>query len=162
MRKGFSLFELIIVTVLIGLIYGLFLHSNQTAKAQKEKKDFRHIKTLLLETNTTTATFFCEEKCIKCYIKTEENKKILLNTKLFPKEPRVYFFNNDGLLEEYDNERYCFEYKRFANASFSESVIELENKWYYFDTFSNGMKLFENESAVLDYKEELFKKVRDD
>lgn len=111
-------------------------------------------------------------KCIddgeKCFLYTDENKIEVINN-LFKEKPVVYTYDNDldiiyyDDIEEQDMQRYevCFEYNINKYKKPKDIIVEVGQKVYIFDSFTNEVKTLEYISDVREYFDKQKQEVKD-
>lgn len=148
-KPAFTLFELIIVIIIIGSVYLLFFSG--LTKQKKEVRDFADLKELILKkANTQNARVVCQgDKCEDCaiYIDGEEKK---LETKLFNSKPKVFEYDKFGYLDEKKyNDNVCFEYNIHKNGGASNMLVEKDGRFYIFYSFLDRAEVFtERDKAI--------------
>jgi prepilin-type N-terminal cleavage/methylation domain-containing protein len=155
-KRAFTLFELLIVIILISIIYGVFVHkltrkptiedaqlSLKTLKKELQKLPFRK-----------KAEFICVEPCDKCYIYLDEKIVKQDPIALFKESPKVYYPDSFGQirtvdflpleLQENELSSVCFRYEIFSNGSSSHYVVEYKSKYYLFDPYMYDVNIKES------------------
>jgi len=147
-RAAFTLFELIIVIVIIGAVYLLFFAGINTPK--KEVKDFAALKDMILQrTDGKSAKIQCAgDKCEKCTVYSKGAENALESTReldftLFDSKPKIFEYDKFGYLDE---KKYaddiCFEYKIYENMSSSNMLVERDGKYYIFYSLLQQAEVF--------------------
>ncbi len=162
--KGFTLFELLLVVLLIGIIYGIFVHKLSQKDTQKEA-DRISLKTLksFLQTFSPSdeAVLRCFTPCETCYVYRDGKQIGDLEVPLFESIPNVYNHDTFGQLQRVEfipiegkNRAIidvCFEYTLFANQSSSNYIVEYKENYYLFEPYIKPVTVFESlsEAAAL-------------
>ena len=144
-KKAFTLFELILVVVIIGLVYSLILGKINN----KKKINITHIenlKSLLIQKNQNSLIIY--NKC------SYSNLDIDIN--LF-KNIEVYTVKNESLEKlsfppvKIKDEIYdvCLNYKIYPNKSSSSYIIKKENKYIVFHPYFQNTSVFNNEDEAI-------------
>jgi len=154
-QKGFTLFELLIVILIIGLIYGVFVHKLQSRqkKTQTDTITLTNLDTALDRFNAQRyAEVICLEPCKECYIQKDGSKAKLATLALFKTEPTVYERDRYGemkskrflpeLNEKDELKDVCFRFKRYNNKSNSYFLVNSENKFYLYRAFLHPVEVF--------------------
>ena len=148
-RGGFTLFELILVIVLIGVIYGIFINKLTT----KSKKDTAAVTLETIgaylkpysENAEGDVRFVCLEDCHACDVYAGGKRIDDTTVRLFDRAPAV--FKKDALGEwqqveflpkvnsEDVQEPVCFEYTLYANGSGSSYIVGYDDVYYLFDAY---------------------------
>ena len=160
-KKGFTLFELLLVVLLIGIIYGIFVHK----LSQKDKQDEAdRINLLTLKpflqkfVPTEKAVLRCFTPCETCYVYRDGKQVEDLEIPLFESTPEVYKQDAFGQMNSIEftaiegkNREIidvCFEYSLFENQSSSYYVVEYKEKFYLFNPYAKPVEVFESLSAA--------------
>ncbi|MBA1437558.1 MAG: prepilin-type N-terminal cleavage/methylation domain-containing protein [Epsilonproteobacteria bacterium] len=165
MKKGFSLIELLIVIVIIGVVYTLVITKLHTVNNQEaEQLTLQTLKSYVAKFlgEANGAQVLCFEDCERCELYVDGVKRADL-PKLVSKDVRIYrydqtfgmqevipelFFDKEGLEEEL-----CFSFKFFKEGVTQQYYIEDDGKVYdYTDPFSD-LKVYETLEDLQDAKE---------
>ena len=141
---GFTLFELIIVVLLIGILYGVFINKMQKSSGGNIPES------VTLETLKSTLALFpavrkrevvCTEPCKECTVFIDGNPVKETTFSLFDTAPTVWKKDRYGQLKRVkflplydpDSERkdVCFRYRLFRNGSGSSFIVQTDEKHYY-------------------------------
>jgi len=159
---SFTLIELILVLILLGVIYSILLPKFQI-KSNKDKSNIEltNLKEYLLNNFDfqNEIKFSCISKDFSCYVFTDrvlvEDFKI---EKFFEVEPEVYKYNKD--LENYDlgkitiegfTENLIFEYKINSDFKSNEFILDTKNnKVFLFNSIFDKPLVFENVYGVIE------------
>ncbi len=144
--KGFTLFELIIVIIIIGIIYALFVNNLRSKEQQVENITLLTMKQALLQQSFThKSEIICFEPCKECYIYNDDKRSKEAAFSLFNAPPKVYKEDTFGQLREYHflalqdaEERLqnvCFRFTLFNNKSSSYYLVEADTKFYLFHPY---------------------------
>ncbi len=135
-RGGFTLFELIIVVVLIGALYGIFINKLEPKKP-KDRADSITLETIkpFLKSlkSTKLREIVCTTPCTECtvFVDSVDQK---MELELFEQMPIVYtidrynstvqkeylsIFDQKGVMREV-----CFRFKLFENGSSSHMIVK--------------------------------------
>ena len=132
-RVAFTLLELIIVIIIIGLVYGVFIFNGDFNKKEISKHGFKELKNTLLNLGISPPLkLVCRgDNCEDC--KVISNDKDDVKIKLFTTEPQILEYDQHGYLgfKEYPD-NYCFEFEIRKNLSSSNILVELNSKYYLF------------------------------
>jgi prepilin-type N-terminal cleavage/methylation domain-containing protein len=144
--KGFTLFELLIVIVIIGLIYGLFVSNLQNKEVDSDAITLLSMKkTLLNQPFKRQSDIICFEPCQECFIYNDSQKSESEAFSLFNAPPKVYVKDQYDRLElqqflpfKSEGEQFkdvCFRFTLFNNKSSSHFIVENEKKFYLFHPY---------------------------
>ena len=151
-KRAFTLFELLLVVVLIATIYGIFVHklsrkstigdtplSLKTLKKELQKLSFKKKVELI-----------CIEPCEACYIFIDNHQLKGDPLKLFKMSPKVYKPDNFGQVQSIEFlpielktdelSSVCFKYELYSNGSSSHYAVEYDSKYYLFDSYMYDVK----------------------
>ena len=137
-KRAFTLIELIIVLIIIGLVYSLY---SPNFNNKKKVTKFENLKEFLLQNYHAPLKLECfGEQCKKCFVNGKELKKY----QLFNQRPKTYFFDEFGYLEEknFNDDKKCFEFEIYDNKSSSNILVEKDLKFYLFYSFYQKNKVF--------------------
>ena len=166
-NKAFTLMEMMVVVILVGIIYALILTYMKPKKENISLGITSPLRALLLPYwNHSHLYMICEHKCEKCTI-FEDNNTIIAKDILFPlknsKIKDIYTFNDTGRLENKEflralpsDEKVCLRYDLYPNKSSSELFIENENgSVLYFPPYFNTFKRFTSLQSAKEYFEDI-------
>jgi type II secretory pathway pseudopilin PulG len=151
-KKAFSLFELILVIILIGIVYSLVLgkldkKQNLTINKIENLKD-------ILSSNSQSIELIVFDKCSRVII---NNKEKDFDKTLF-KDIEVYTVENDTLKRvefapiSINDKIYdvCLKFKIFKNGSSSSFIIKKDEKYIVFFPYFKNSEVFTNESDAIE------------
>ena len=160
--SSFTLIELILVLILLGLIYSIFLPKfNIKSTKDKTKIELYNLKEFLVKNFefNNEIRFSCISKDFSCYVYVD---RVLLDDfkveKFFKVEPLVYKYNKN--LENYDlgrisidgfTEDLIFEYKLDSDFKSNEFILDTkDNKVYLFNSIFYRPKIFKDVYGVIE------------
>lgn len=158
--KAFTLFELLIVVVLISILYGVFVHKLSRPKKQEtDKLTLINLKSFLSDIPFKhKAEVICLEPCQECYLYLDGKKADEKGFPLFKKAPQVYFpdrygqINTVSFLPIMDKNSalhdVCFKFSLFNNKSSSYYAVQEDKKYYLMDPYMQGVKMTHSFSDV--------------
>jgi len=160
-KKGFTLFELMLVVLLIGIIYGVFVHklSQKERNSDKNTVTLETLKGFLLQFSPKReATLRCIDPCDTCYVYRDGKKVNDLEIPLFEKAPNVYRADPFGQLRRISFTPIqgkhgevldvCFEFTLFENESSSSYIVDNGEKIYLFDPYMKPVSIFDSLSEA--------------
>lgn len=172
MRRAFSLIELMIVIMIIGVVYTLVISKLKSVNEEKITPSFLHLKEYLLREakDAKSVTIRCFDDCKECAIYSDDTKIKEIES-WFATPPSIYrydalqgavaaqeqvFFNSEGV-----EESLCFSFS-VARDGISEQVIILdkERAYDYRDPFSMQARVYEQLSDFIDENEKLIQEVK--
>ena len=141
-KKAFTLIELLLVVVIIGVIYGLVINSMQRINDKEATLSFETLPTFLkMLHQQNSVAFVCIDNCQECAVYVDGEMEREVNA--FMKEERVLHFwrfdANQGtqelrftpIFDEDDREfDVCFRYEIFKDGSSTEMIVETDKKSY--------------------------------
>lgn len=165
-KKGFTLFELLIVIVIITSSYLLiipFLNQNQA-----QQLEFKKLKKYLLSISPSNkVTLVCINECQECYIFSGQHK---IKTDII-KENVVSYHFKDGHFQEVEffapeyfdpHEKVCFKYQVDSpNNLGDELLVNYHNMFYYFSPYFNEPIIYKYLSEAQSHYKELLNKLKD-
>ncbi len=161
--KAFTLFELLIVVLLISILYGIFVH--KLSKPPQEKTDqlnLVNLKSFLLDIPyKKKIEVICLEPCKECNIYIDNKKTKNDAFSLFKSHPNIYFPDTFGqvrtisflpILDKKDAiNNVCFKYSLFNNKSSSHYVVEDDGIYYLFDPYMKKVQTSKSFSDVTSF-----------
>ena len=165
-KKGFTLFELLVVVIIISLVYMLLI------PALKKKKQpvfhFRDLKTYLQSYDKNgTVTLLCLNECKKCFIFAKGKKQ---ESDIIKGELDSYVYK-DGHLEDalfYDPkhidtyENICFKYRVDSKKDTGDEIfVKYREKVYYFSPYFGKTKVFKDTAEATNYYTDTLEKLKD-
>ena len=171
MKKGFTLLELILVVVIMGVVYMFAIGSLQKVKQTNENalptpKNLK--KFLLHEVFEKKARFVCYDNCEKCDL-VLDGKTVATMESFFQRAPKTYrydatlgmvqtypqpYFNADGAQEQV-----CFSYMIHKNGIGEQIYLEYNGRVYDYSDYLDGVKVYNTIEEIQDKKESLLQKV---
>lgn len=169
MKKAFSLIELLIVIMIIGLVYTLSIgqfqkigetSSTLTLENLKEKlQSYKHEKNVKL---------LCLDDCSGCDIFVDGNKSETVDDFL-DKSIKVYRYERSyGFIEaqkdvyfntENIEENVCFSYEVDRNGVGDQILVEFKNKFYDFSTYLSETAIYSSMQDTIKAREDLTREV---
>ena len=145
-KKAFTLFELILVVIIIGLVYSLVL-GKITNKKNIEVQNLKDLKKILIKNNINK---------LLVYDKCKKTKPYNINPELF-KDIQVYTVINDNIEKVEFNpikikeEIYdvCLKFDINKNQSSSSYIIKQNDKYFVFHPYFQETKVFDNEDEAI-------------
>jgi prepilin-type N-terminal cleavage/methylation domain-containing protein len=167
-KKGFTLFELLIVIIIISVVYFLIIPYGLGAKKGASGFKFEDLKTYLSSFDkNATVTLVCTNECKKCYIFYGDKK---VQTNIINKELRAYTYNNGYLddaifsaSEYFDSyENICFRYSVDSKIDVGDEVfVKYNDKVYYFSPYFQKTKVFDSLSEASEFYTNALEKLKD-
>ena len=155
--QGFTLFELLLVLLIIVSLYGLFAQ-NFNFKTQEDKNiKIERLNQYLVDNfsqNGELVSLICIENSDECRVLVDnEDNNITLN--VFEKNGEISSYIYDGkrlekmsfddyYIDDYKRERVSFKMDIYPNQSNERMVLKYENMVVLFDNFFNENRVFQN------------------
>jgi len=151
-KKAFSLFELILVIILIGLIYSIVLDKISNKNSLHINK-IENIKGILKAKTTEKISLIVFDKCKRVLINGKEKE---FDSKIF-QNIEVYRIKNETLEKvEFDpifikDKIYdvCFKFNIYKNGSSSSYIIKKENKFIILYPYFRDSKVVSDEDEAV-------------
>ncbi len=141
-KKAFTLIELLLVVVIIGVIYGLVINSMQRVNDQESSLDFASLPAFLQSMHRqNSVALVCTDNCKACALYID-NAKVKEVEPFMKDERKLAFWSFDAnagmqelrftpIFDEDDREHdVCFRYEIFKDGSSSEMIVETEKQSY--------------------------------
>ena len=155
-KKAFTLIELLLVVVIIGVIYGLVISSMKRINNKEENLSFKTLPTFL-ETlfQQNHVAFVCVDNCKKCAVYID-NEKVRDIEPFMRDERTLRFWHYDAnlgtqelrfssLFDEDEREfDVCFRYEIFEDGSSTEMIVETKNKSYDYHGLLNRVDVYDS------------------
>jgi hypothetical protein len=147
--KAFSLFELLVVILLISIVMGLFV-ADFTLYDRPKKLTIQNLKSELISKYPDKYIRIICNKDTDCSIFV--NNEEVNTTKIFDEIPKVYKFDVEANLVEYKYlvENRYFEYEIFPNRGSTDMIVEYKNKFYVMHSYFRGVEEFERLDNIKD------------
>ena len=154
-RAAFTLFELLLVLLIIAVLYGLFAQNMSFKTKENEDIKIEKLNYFLVEKFSKNGEFIsvrCIENCKECKVLVNgEDNNITLQ--LFEEDMKVNSYMYDGkrvksisfddyYIDEYRRERVCFRMDIYPNKSSDKLILEYDNRVILFDNFLNENRIF--------------------
>jgi len=168
-KKAFTLVEIILVVFIISLVYYFTISSFKFSSSTKSSTvDLVNIKTYLSKFGNDV-TLVCINNGKKCLVMDNNNNILEEVSNLFKTKPTVYEYNKDlniiyykdMELKHLDRYEVCFKYNINKYNKSKDMIVEVDNKFYIFNSIHNQPILVQNTSDIYDYFYKLEQEVKD-
>lgn len=173
MKKAFSLIELMIVIVIIGVVYTLAIGNFQKIGEESSRVTLETLKEYLQKfPHDESVKFLCLDACSGCDVFVDGEKQTELEgkfDKFLDKSVKVYRYNFlQGVFEQQkevyfnkDNveEDVCFSYSIDKKGVGEQVFIEFGGLVYDFSTFLTPVGIYKSLQEAIDAKEKLIQEV---
>lgn len=174
MRKAFSLIELLIVVIIIGVVYNLAVGSfEKITKPQSQKITLENLKGFLAKIEyEKQIRVLCLDDCRRCNLfidgaVDEEFEKVFedfldISVEIYRYDPllgvveyqqELYFDGNDV------EQRVCFSYAMDRDKIGEQFLVKFKEKVYDFSTYTDDVILYNSLEEFIALKEKLYNKV---
>ena len=172
MRKAFSLIELMIVLVIVGVIYTLVITKLQNYSAHLNTtltlKTLKPILADLAQAEEQSVTLWCFDGCEECAI-YKKGKKIKDVPELFTSQPQVYrydfamgfipakflsFFDANGVQKDV-----CFAFSVDKQGIADQIIMEYDDTVYDYTNYFQPVQTYQTLEDAQAYKEQQVNKV---
>jgi len=168
-KKSFTLVEIILVILIISLVYYFTISSFKFSSSIKSSSiEVINIKTYLSKFNKAVS-MVCIDDGKKCLVMDNDENIIEEVSNVFKNKPIVYEYNKDLNIIYYEDielkhlDRYevCFKYNINKYKKSQDMIVEVNNKFYIFNSIYNKPILVDNTSDIYDYFYKLEQEVKD-
>lgn len=172
-RRAFSLIELLIVVLIVGVVYTLSISKLQKVGAESQLLSLQTLKKFLFSQKfEQSAKFLCIENCSDCFLLLD-GKKVIKNKKNFENflddSVEIFQYNHlsgfsESELEVYFNkegieENVCFSYTIDKRGYGDQFYIRFHEKVYDFTSPFYDTKVYDSLESVSQKKENLYQEV---
>ncbi|CAA6828016.1 MAG: Prepilin-type cleavage/methylation domain-containing protein [uncultured Sulfurovum sp.] len=159
LRKAFSLVELLIVIMIVGLIYFLGFSSISIGKSKPKPLTPLNLKESIVKSKLFNghATFMCTNKCKKCYLRQGISSPFKpYSSPIDLTDITVYTLDERESLREMEYERYkdekvCLVIDFYDNGSSTQLILKNEEAAYFLPSFFGKAKQFDSVSDAKTY-----------
>jgi len=158
-QKGFSLIELLIVIVVVGLVYSIGLSTFSIGKPKVKALTPLNLKQTIVSSEffQEHATLLCVDKCRKCYLRqgistpfrAYSNKIDLTDIKAYTIDERDSLRRLE--YERYDDKKICLIMDFYSNGSSTQIILENKNGAYFLPAFFGEAKKFDSPDDAKEY-----------
>lgn len=172
-KSGFSLIELLIVVIIIGVVYTLSITKLQNVGEKSHHISLQTLKPFLLSQKyKENARILCLDDCSECKIFLDnkvENKLTKRFHNFLDESVEVFTYEQlDGFKEfEFDpffnaegiEEKVCFSYSVDRNGIGEQLFVRFQEKVYDFTTYFEKTKIYNSLDEIVEKKENLYQEV---
>jgi prepilin-type N-terminal cleavage/methylation domain-containing protein len=173
LKKGFSLIELMIVIVIMGVVYTLALTKLKMYNPQnKPSLSLQTLKPYLydLAKDGGVAKVACFNGCQECVVLLDGKKVQAFENFLTSKEPQLYTYNYFNGMTSYtptplfdDNgieQSVCFEMEVDSHKVATQLIVEERGKVYDYTPYFHDVVVYNSLQEAINAKEKLIEEVR--
>lgn len=172
-RSAFSLIELLIVVLIVGVVYTLAISNFENVKQNKIEPTLLTLKSSLDELEKKDkAEIICLDECKSCsiYIDGELDENLSeVYEDFLDEEPKMYRYDqNFGLVrlknrvifnKEGVDEPVCFSLSVDRKGVSDQMVVEYKDKFYDFTPYFKNTQVYRSESELTQIKEDIYQEV---
>jgi prepilin-type N-terminal cleavage/methylation domain-containing protein len=160
MRYAFSLIELLIVVLIMGIIYTISVGSFKNIKNKNQKLTLSGLKVYLQNVpHSKNVRLLCGNECLKCSVLSDGKKYDEIKSFL-DKSVKSYRYDfSYGMVElEKDNDT-CFSYTLNKDGVGEQIFVEFKDKVYDFSSYLGKTPVYDSVADALEAKESLIREV---
>ena len=149
-RKGFTLFELIIVIILVSIIYYFTLSNFSIKQSKLDSISLMNLKQVLseFEFEEKISLHCIDDENIDCFVLIDGQIQEEKISGLFEKCPDVYEYSKDQKriefsdleLEKLESYPICFEYELKSDGHSSQMIVDTTEDVFIYDNISKSPK----------------------
>ncbi len=170
-KKAFTLIELLLVVVIIGVIYGLVINSMKHINDKEASLSFETLPSFLKTMyQQNSVAFVCIDNCKECalYVDNEKLREVdafmqderLLNFWRFDANLGTQELRFTPIFDEDDREfDVCFRYEIFQDGSSSEMIVETQKRSYDYRGLSHKVERFSSLQALEESRQDELQEV---
>ena len=171
MKKAFSLIELMIVIVIIGVVYTLAITKLQTVGEQKMTLSFSNLKEYLrsfIKDEAASARLLCLDDCSECSVYVD-GEKVKTIESFFDERVETYRYDVlEGVInkkqavffnEEDVQESVCFSFKVYKNSVAEQVIVSYKDKVYDYASYFQTTPVYDSLKEFAEYKQNLAQEV---
>ncbi len=171
LRKGFSLIELLIVILIIGVIYTLAIGNFQRLQKGETKLNLQNLKTYLMQfPHEQSVRLLCLDRCSQCsiFVDGQFNKELEFEEFLDEsvqvyryeyslgaiKEPQTTYFNSEDVEEDV-----CFSYTIDKKGVGDQVLVEFKKSVYDLSTYFTPTPKYNSLEEAVSEKDRVIEEV---
>ncbi len=149
-KSSFTLFELLIVILIISLIYGIFVQKLSHKRIISQEDRLKYLDKILSQYDfNESAEIVCINDCKSCFIQVDGNR--VEDIDLFSENVKVYDYDIHGLLSQIkftpifkDDTplEVCFRYSLYPNGSHSSYILEYKDSFYLYFAYMRPTEVY--------------------
>ena len=168
-REAFTLFELLLVLIIISLVYYLVVPASLFREKRGKQFSFKELKSYLLTFGKSDKiTLLCTDECRKC--KIYDNNKTIDTNILKNKRVEAYTYKDNylnsirftapKLVDTY--EEICLKYSYYPKKDIGDELFaKYDGKVYYFSPYFQDTKVFNSLEDAREFYEKNLRRLRD-
>ena len=159
-KKAFSLIELLIVILIIGIVYTISIGNFEKVKNKTTKLTLANLKEYLQSLpHERSAELLCLDDCRECKVLIDgETFKELDN--FLDKSVKSYRYDfSYGMIEVEKQNDICFSYGVDKKGVGQQVIVEYKKQFYDFSTYLSPVSVYSSLQEATDAKENLIQEV---
>lgn len=160
MKKAFSLIELLIVILIIGIVYTISVGNFKKVKDESVKLTLENLKEYLQTLPyEKSAEILCLDDCSECNILVD-GEKVKKIDDFLDKSVKSYRYDfSYGMVEEEKQDDICFSYSIDKKGVGEQVFVEFKTKVYDFSTYLQSVGIYDSMQEATQAKELLNQEV---
>jgi len=160
MKKAFSLIELLIVILIIGVVYTLSIGNFKNMKNGKDKLSLKNLRSYLQTIPyKKKIEFVCMDDCLHCEVFIDEKKHKKVKSFLDNSIKSYRYDFSYGMVELEKSRSRCFSYTLDKEGVGDQIFVEFQNKVYDMSAYLDDTPIYSSIDEVLDIKENMAQEV---
>jgi prepilin-type N-terminal cleavage/methylation domain-containing protein len=160
LKKAFSLIELLIVILIIGIVYTISVGNFEKVKDESNKLTLHNLKEYLQALpHEKSAELLCLDDCSECKVLVDGEKFKELEDFL-DKSVRSYRYDfSYGMIEVEKDDDVCFSYSVDKKGVGQQVIVEYKDMFYDFSTYLSPVSIYGSLQDATQAKEQLSQEV---
>ncbi|MEN4045222.1 type II secretion system protein [Sulfurimonas sp. NWX367] len=170
MKKAFTLIELMIVIVIMGVVYTLVIGSFKKLSEKSTNLSLKNLKEFLQSyPHKESAKFVCLDNCKNCFVLIDGKKQDIRIKNFLDESVQVYRYDFDlGAMQKentgYFNqenieENVCFSYEVDGDGVGDQVLVEYKNNVYDFTPYFEPPQVYSSVEEAVNAKQDLMTKI---
>lgn len=159
-KKAFSLIELLIVILIIGLLYTLSVDNFKQIDKAGEPVSLKNLKEYMLKQDfNNTAEVKCTNSCLSCSLHIDSNQTTEIDS-FVDNSVELYRYDfSFGMIPIEQEHKVCFSYKINKKGAGEQMFVKYKNKVYNFSNYFTPIKTYETLSQARKAQDETIQKI---
>lgn len=169
MKRGFTLLELMLVIVLMGIVYGSVINVFERYKKKAIDVTFMSLPKYMQDfSHNNHVSLICINQCGECLLFVDE--KFTQNvTPFMEKDIQLYRYDKDTGVREFQalpyfpadgqEEEVCFRYDIHPDGSRSEMIVKDNKDVYFFPSYFGSVQRYVSIEKAIEQQAEMARKV---
>jgi prepilin-type N-terminal cleavage/methylation domain-containing protein len=163
MKRAFSLIELLIVIVIIGVLYTLSINNFKTLKNKDEKLTLKTLKRYMQNIpHEKSVKILCTQNCLSCdfYVDTKIFLEKKISEDFLDNTTKVYRYSfSSGMVDVIYPNNICFSYTIDKKGVGEQIFVESRGLVYDFTTYLHKTKVYKSIDDVVEMKDNLIQEI---